>query len=129
MKRTLPKTLELYEIDLSSGDMLSCAIEMMRGSPNLKSLKIEALYEDDVPTHTLDTSEIDYNTVGQLQLRSVVFECFNGSENEMCLIKYLLACSPFLEYITIETNIGKLSFAKKLLELHRASPVAEVYIF
>ncbi|KAF5762046.1 putative F-box domain, leucine-rich repeat domain superfamily, F-box-like domain superfamily [Helianthus annuus] len=123
------KTLELYEIDLSSGDMLSCAIEMMRGSPNLKSLKIEAPYEDDVPTHALDTSEIDYNTVGQLQLRSVVFECFNGSENEMCLIKYLLASSPFLEYITVETNIGKLPFAKKLLELHRASPVAEVYIF
>ncbi|KAI3796252.1 hypothetical protein L1987_38919 [Smallanthus sonchifolius] len=123
------KTLELYLIDLSSGNMLSCVIEMTRGSPNLQSLKIEVQEEDNVPTHAHTFPEIDYHTMEQLQLRSVVFEYFNGSENEIHFIKYLLACSPFLEYIVIDTIIGKLTFAKKLLELHRASPMAEVYIY
>lgn len=77
--------------------------------------------------------EADYNTMKMLQLRSVVFSDLKGSENEVCLIKYLLACSPFLKNMDIHllstiNSEEKLLFAKKLLKLDRASPVAKIIL-
>lgn len=85
---------------------------------------------DDVPspTHALTSSEVDYNTLGQLQLRYVYIVTL-GSVNEVCLIKHLLACSPLLKKIIIESSMisdGKLKLAKKLLIFPRASTIAEV---
>ena len=70
----------------------------------------------------------------QLQLQSVMLVRISGLKNEECLIKSLLSCSPLLEKMEILAHLfqhvgvdnGKLIFATKLLELHRASPVAEI---
>ena len=76
--------------------------------------------------------------MSKLQLQYVLFISFRGLESEVCLIKYILACSPSLESIDIFPDgpfkasageKGMLMFDSKLLELPRASPIAEVKIY
>ncbi|XP_071739454.1 F-box/FBD/LRR-repeat protein At1g13570-like [Rutidosis leptorrhynchoides] len=129
-------TLVLDPIDFSSNIMLSFAFEMICNSPELQTLKITATYNNPVPPPAFCSSSLNHISMDQLKLRSVVFKSFRGSENEICLIKNLLVCSPELNKIDIHTKPylmfgdvnGKLMFATKLLELHRASSVAEVKI-
>ncbi|XP_076885271.1 F-box/FBD/LRR-repeat protein At1g13570-like [Bidens hawaiensis] len=123
------KTLKLTRIRLDDGMKLSCAFELIRSCPNLQTLEITACN-----WFAMKLDLYDLNTTGLLQLRSVTFEYLKGSENELRLIKYLLACSPFLQKIVIRFHSSstiapdkKLKFASKLLKLHRASPVAEIY--
>ena len=71
--------------------------------------------------------------MGQLQIRNVVFSSCRGSENEGCLIKYLLACSPLLKQFVVRfdaslVSVVKLKFAIKLLKLHRVFG-AEVVLY
>ncbi|MFS7939482.1 putative leucine-rich repeat domain superfamily [Helianthus anomalus] len=101
------RTLKLLGIDLGNDIMLSCVFEMITHFLNLQKLNI---YE---------TQSVEYNTTG---LRIVVFTCFTGSDNEVCLIKYLLAQSPFIKKIVIRGHWsrvpnGLLMFARKLLKL------------
>ncbi|KAK9051165.1 hypothetical protein SSX86_027791 [Deinandra increscens subsp. villosa] len=131
------RALSLSNMDLSSGIMLSFAFEMIRSSPSLQTLDILARkwYVDPLPE--IGYPEVDYNTTGLLQLRSVVF--YTDSKNSedgkftIWLIKYLLACSPFLEKMAIEASSflydEKLEFATRLLALHRASPVAKINLY
>ncbi|XP_076898991.1 F-box/FBD/LRR-repeat protein At1g13570-like [Bidens hawaiensis] len=120
--------LKLSGICLDNRVKLSCAFELISSCPNLQTLEMTASnWNADSPSQVDD----DYNTTGLLQLRRVVFECLKGSENELRLIKYLLACSPFLKRIEIYFRLllssdEKLMFATKLLKFHRASPVAEI---
>ncbi|KAJ0445005.1 hypothetical protein HanIR_Chr16g0838231 [Helianthus annuus] len=113
---------------LDDGKKLSCAFDLIRSSPNMQTLVILACDQYAGPPPPVE----DYNKTGLLQLRSVHFEYYTASENELCLIKYLLACSPFLQKIVIAgynlaiASDEKLTFARKLLMLHRASPVAEI---
>ncbi|XP_022020411.1 F-box/FBD/LRR-repeat protein At1g13570-like isoform X3 [Helianthus annuus] len=124
------KALRLSKICLDDGNMLSCAFDMIRSFPNLQTLVITACDQWYAgPPAPVE----DYNTAGLLQLRSVVFHYMKGSENEVCFLRYLLACSPFLKQIVIHhhwyikiSSDEKLTFARKLLMLHRASPVAEI---
>ncbi|GJY74043.1 putative F-box-like domain superfamily protein [Tanacetum coccineum] len=44
------------------------------------------------------------NTMKQLQLRSVSFSSYRGSENEVCLIKFILASSPLLKMIVVRVD-------------------------
>lgn len=86
------------------------------------------------PVSSLECLEGYYTKMRKLQLQSVSLVCFKGSDTEVCLIKCILACSPSLKRITIIPDPfqvvggekGKLMFASKLLELHRASTIAEV---
>ncbi|KAM0047810.1 putative F-box domain, leucine-rich repeat domain superfamily, F-box-like domain superfamily [Helianthus debilis subsp. tardiflorus] len=133
------KTLKLSAINLENGSMLSCAFEMIKSFPNLQTLEITPTFyeydyeflQDDAPKTAICSLDVDYNTLGMLQLRSVVFTFSNASESEVCLIKYLLACSPFLKKIVIRPHsclaLGEqMMFAKKLLKLHRASPDVDI---
>ncbi|KAJ0439798.1 putative F-box domain, FBD domain, leucine-rich repeat domain superfamily [Helianthus annuus] len=124
------KVLKLSRMCLDDDTELSYAFELIRSFTNLQTLEITVANDWYVgpPPH------INYDATGLLQLRSVKFECLKGSENELCLIKFLLACSPFLQKIVIHSHpyIGpdeRMMFAKKLLMLHRASPAAEIDIF
>ena len=123
------KILGFGSIDFSNNVILSFIREMIFRSPNLKNLEILA-FKDYVPTR----AEADFDTTRQLQLPRVTFLHLKGSNNEVCFIKSLLACSPLLEKISIGLNSssmvdgadGRCKFAEKLLKLHRASPVAEI---
>ncbi|KAM0047814.1 putative F-box domain, leucine-rich repeat domain superfamily, F-box-like domain superfamily [Helianthus debilis subsp. tardiflorus] len=124
------KTLEISTMDLENGGMLSCAFEIIRNSPKLQTLKIIPSFGDEgIPTPAVCSLE-DYKTTRLLQLRSVEFT-HSCTENELRLIEYLLACSPFLEKIVIHPFCAlvpddELRFATELLKLHRASPVVDI---
>ncbi|KAJ0445022.1 putative F-box domain, leucine-rich repeat domain superfamily, F-box-like domain superfamily [Helianthus annuus] len=124
------KTLDISTMDLENGGMLSCAFEIIRSSPNLQTLKIIPSFGDEgIPTPSVCSLE-DYKTTRLLQLRSVEFT-HSCTENELRLIEYLLACSPFLEKIVIHPFCAlqpddELRFATELLKLHRASPVVDI---
>ncbi|PWA56668.1 F-box domain, Leucine-rich repeat domain, L domain-like protein [Artemisia annua] len=114
--------------------MVSCAIELICGSPNLETLYIRAKHDYEVPPPALGSSDVDFSKMVQLLLQSVMLVGISGLKNEECLIKSLLSGSPLLEKMEILARLfqhvgvdnGKLIFATKLLELHRASPVAEI---
>ncbi|XP_076919840.1 F-box/FBD/LRR-repeat protein At1g13570-like [Bidens hawaiensis] len=108
---------------------LSCAVELIRSCPNLRTLEIKARNAPFLPS-----PPVEYSTTEQLQLRSVMYEYVGFLENDVCLLKYVLASSPFLKKIVISPRWSdipiasdeKLRFAKKLLKFHRASPIAEI---
>ncbi|PWA81099.1 F-box domain, FBD domain, Leucine-rich repeat domain, L domain-like protein [Artemisia annua] len=132
---TLPsvKTLRLYEIDFSNEIMVSCVIDLICACSNLETLLIKATYEDDVLASASSSSQVDFSRIREMQLRKVVFGSVRGSENEVCLMKSLLDCSPLLEKMDISGKSlevlggdhGTL-FATKLLKLRRASRVAVI---
>ncbi|GJT47321.1 hypothetical protein Tco_0956036 [Tanacetum coccineum] len=113
---TIPclKSLNLHGIDFSSDIM--------------------AKYVYEFPQSALCSSDVYFSKMVQLQLQSVTLVRISGLKNEECLIKSLLSGSPLLRKMEIHTDLfqhvgvdnGKLIFATKLLELHRASPVAEI---
>ncbi|KAJ0823178.1 putative F-box domain, leucine-rich repeat domain superfamily, F-box-like domain superfamily [Helianthus annuus] len=125
------KTLKLSTIDVYDGLLLSCALELIRSCPNLQTLEILANDLDRDPTYAKCSPYVDYNATGLLQLRSVDVSDVKDSVIEVCLIKYLLACSPFLKRFVIRpsshlSSDEKLRFARKLLKLHRASLTVEI---
>ncbi|PWA40977.1 F-box domain, FBD domain, Leucine-rich repeat domain, L domain-like protein [Artemisia annua] len=115
--------LALYNVDFKSKIMVSFALELIRSSPNLRSLTIIAERSNAVPA-----SEIDYSRMGQLKLQKVQLCVITGLKQEEYFIKSLLACSPLLKTMVIESysRHGESDFAMKLLKLHRASPIAEI---
>nr|GEU94817.1 hypothetical protein [Tanacetum cinerariifolium] len=129
------KTLKLHFIDFSDDVMASFVFEMICASPNLQTLEIKAC-DNYVSPETLWSLELDPKTAGKLQLLDVSFPSFRGSKNEVCLLRYLLACSPLLKKISIklelESLVGgegeKFKLSKTLKQLYRASPVAEMDI-
>ncbi|KAJ0439819.1 hypothetical protein HanHA300_Chr16g0629721 [Helianthus annuus] len=107
------------------------AFELIKSFPNLQTLEITSSCQKNILVPTVCSLDVDYNTMGMFQLRSVVFTYSKASESEVCLIKYLLACSPFLKKIVIRPHtclvLGEqLMFARKLLKLHRASPNVDI---
>ncbi|XP_076892224.1 F-box/FBD/LRR-repeat protein At1g13570-like [Bidens hawaiensis] len=124
------KALKLSRMCLDVGLELSCAIELIRSCPNLQTLEITTNSQ-----YTSPPQPVDYHTTEQLQLRSVMFEYWKGSENDVCLLKYILACSPFLKKSVIRpyalimiASDERLKFTSKLMKLHRASPVVDINI-
>nr|GEV59955.1 hypothetical protein [Tanacetum cinerariifolium] len=123
------ETLMLSYVDFDNSSMLLCALDMISGFPDFKTLTIIVRYKVDVPPPLHVPSEINYNRMRKLQLKNVVLLSCRGSENEVCLVKYLLACSPLLKKITIHAvssqvfggENGKLMFATKLPAVTRTS--------
>nr|XP_043626922.1 F-box/FBD/LRR-repeat protein At1g13570-like [Erigeron canadensis] len=128
------KTLTLRHIDFSSNSMLSCAFGMLFGCVNLQTLDITPIYKNVVPLPAIFSPEVDCSTMGRLQLRNVKLAHIRCLENELCLIKYVLACSSMLKNIVINSCLDiddvneKNELSSKLLKLHRASPIAEIIL-
>ncbi|GJT82998.1 F-box/FBD/LRR-repeat protein-like protein [Tanacetum coccineum] len=127
------KTLRLYEIDFSNEIMVSCVIDLLRGFSHLETLLIKAAYEDDDPALAISSSKAYFCKLGRLHLRKVTFVLISCTENEVCLMKSLLACSPLLKKMVISPKSsemfggddGERKFVAELM-LHRASPVAKI---
>ncbi|XP_076919825.1 F-box/FBD/LRR-repeat protein At1g13570-like [Bidens hawaiensis] len=129
------KVLKLTRIHLHNIIMLSCALELIRGFPNLQTLEITASECDDDLTPEIRSPEVySSNTLATLQLRSVVLKDLKGSENEVVLIKYILASSPFLKKIVIRTLLSeayeeKFLFAGRFLKLQRVYPNVDIDLY
>ena len=97
------------------------------------------LYTISVVPLEIDSFDVDNNTMSPGQLQSVVFRSFPRTENEIAIIKFILACSPLLKKIYIhycnlshdENEKIKMNWelARRLLKLHRSSPTAGVEFF
>ncbi|GKA66775.1 F-box/FBD/LRR-repeat protein-like protein [Tanacetum coccineum] len=126
------KTLDLYDIDFRSSAVTSCVIELICGFPNLESLSIRSIYKYAVRVPAVCSSPVDFSRMGQLQLLKVKLAEIRGLKREVCLVKYLLDCSPLLKKMDIHADSsgvrelggdnGERKFATKLLKLRRASP-------
>ncbi|XP_071706864.1 F-box/FBD/LRR-repeat protein At1g13570-like isoform X2 [Rutidosis leptorrhynchoides] len=127
------KTLELNRVDFQNSIMVSCVVELICSSPNLKTLNITAASSTQNPPESL---EVNYSRMVQLKLHTVFLACVKGLESEICFIKFLLAYSPYLKKMIINTfstrlfggdgDRGAIIFTTKLLKLHRTSPVSEI---
>lgn len=82
--------------------------------------------------------ELDSNT-GPMRLQSVVFKSFPRTENEISIIQFILACSPFLSKLSIreckfshdarENTKMNWELAKKLLKFRRSSITSLIDLF
>ncbi|KAJ0837884.1 putative F-box domain, leucine-rich repeat domain superfamily, F-box-like domain superfamily [Helianthus annuus] len=77
------KTLKLLAINLENGIMLSYAFEMIKSFPNLQTLEITSRRQKSILVPTICSLDVDYNTLGMLQLRSVDFTYSKASESEL----------------------------------------------
>ena len=76
---------------------------------------------------------VEFDRMGQLQLQTVEFVFVRCIKNEVCLMKWLLACSPLLKKLVINPKSSKVfggedghrKFSRELKRC-RASPVAEI---
>nr|GEW23308.1 hypothetical protein [Tanacetum cinerariifolium] len=91
------KKLGLYEVDFRNGIMVSCAINLIFGFPNLETI----LIKDDDPLLAVTSTDVDFSRMGQLQLRKVEFVSFGGLQNEECMRTSILHRSPFLNEMDI----------------------------
>ncbi|KAK2983923.1 hypothetical protein RJ640_017844 [Escallonia rubra] len=152
--RRLPAAFD-YLKDITLADIAICneldevtsVLCIIRSSPHLQNLVISksdhhtnaAIYaqvchsvEDIVVEPALSLWEEDCTLS---QLRTVKYKSMRGLRAELNLIKFLLACSPSLEKMSIkrkevaDVNTGILSgfrVLKRLTKFHRASPKAEI---
>ncbi|XP_071729091.1 F-box/FBD/LRR-repeat protein At1g13570-like [Rutidosis leptorrhynchoides] len=131
------ENLTLYRIDFSCKINLMFAFELIRFSPKLQGLVITAKHNDAVPHSANFSAELNSIQLRLPQLRNVVLRSFQGSENEILMIKIILAGSPSLKKINIfpessqvlSGDNGRLMVATKLLKFFRASTTAEVEIY
>lgn len=103
------------------------------------SLILQALYTFTYVPLEIDSFDVPINRMTTGQLQTVVFHSFPITENEIAIIRLILACSPLLKKIYIidctlttdENENIRLSWdlARRLLELPRASPTTGVDFF
>ncbi|XP_059317064.1 F-box/FBD/LRR-repeat protein At1g13570-like [Lycium ferocissimum] len=131
------KRLCLSDISLDELDVASCALCLIKSSPNLQEIEIEVYDEwvertaDDVIDAILEQVE-GLSDVTLNHLRAVKLTGITGTEPEMELIKFLLAKSPILSRMLIKPGLGdgspetRLEVLAEITQFRRASPKAEV---
>ncbi|CAL5396314.1 unnamed protein product [Camellia sinensis] len=130
------KILELNDICFGEPNEVSIVLCLIRSSPNLAKIKIEACTREttaiDPVLELLVLLEMqDGWGVYLNQLREVEMRNLSGIRFELDLIKLLLAKSPMLERMLIEPNsevvLDKgLRILKKLTRFQRLSPQAQI---
>ncbi|KAI8527419.1 hypothetical protein RHMOL_Rhmol12G0073600 [Rhododendron molle] len=134
---TLNNLIEIMTYDICFGkrDELSILMCLIRSSPNLEEITIEAFPggTSDIPID-LDFMEVhgcldvSLNKLCEVDIKNV-----SGTKAELEFIKLLLAKSPILETMLIGLNsslslVAELWIVKVLTRLRRASPQAEMNI-
>ncbi|KAF7123283.1 hypothetical protein RHSIM_Rhsim12G0067500 [Rhododendron simsii] len=126
------KDIKLYYICFGERDEVSVLLCLIRSSPNLEKITIEAFpgATSAIPID-LDFSEVHgCLDVSLNQLRKVDMENVSGTKPELEFIKFLLAKSPMLDTMLIKLKsvsvADELRIVKELTRLRRASPQAEM---
>ncbi|KMT10574.1 hypothetical protein BVRB_5g116960 [Beta vulgaris subsp. vulgaris] len=125
------QSLKLVGIKLHCHFSISLLLCLFMSSPPLERLYIEVSQRkkesDEQPIQIDDTCILPC-------LRNIQLVGISGFRCQLQLIKFLLACSPALEEMSIELGMGmggaeeKFHFVTELLRYRRASPTAEVII-
>ncbi|KAE9454488.1 hypothetical protein C3L33_13610, partial [Rhododendron williamsianum] len=129
------KDIMLYDICFGEQDEVSILMCLIRSSPNLEEITIEAFTgASSASVIDLDFLEVhDWSDVSLNKLRKVDMKIVSCSKAEFEFTKLLLAKSPMLETMLIElssslTLVAELRIVKELTRLRRASPQAEMNI-
>ncbi|KAL2525336.1 F-box/fbd/LRR-repeat protein [Abeliophyllum distichum] len=137
LPKKLPVTLKTLKI-LHLSDMyfekieeISCALCLIRSSPNLQKLKVTAFTFDVVESVGEYLREQKSSDCLLAQLKTVDMLLFSGVEPEMEFVKYLLASATGLEEMAILPHAGSVSdggesILNELKQFPRASPKAEI---
>ncbi|XP_058183596.1 F-box/FBD/LRR-repeat protein At1g13570-like [Rhododendron vialii] len=141
LPQELPTTVEglnylkLNSLDFADFDQISCALCLIRNTPNLNQLEIQASTTrlTNIPPRKLGYMEAGAPfgcTLNRLQV--VKIELLVGFKPELELVEFLLANSPFLEkiYINPENSLGQNKVASdmaiELIRSYRSSPGANI---
>ncbi|KAF7133499.1 hypothetical protein RHSIM_Rhsim09G0117200 [Rhododendron simsii] len=135
------KYLELNSLDFANFDEVSCALCLIRSTPNLKQLEIQArTTREDTLAPKWGYMEVEAPFGCNLDgLRVVKMKLIRGFKPELELVQFLLANSPFLEKMSIDWSLYTehsqtqqkliLDMAKELIRCYRAiSPTVNLYI-
>ncbi|CAA2958251.1 F-box FBD LRR-repeat At1g13570-like [Olea europaea subsp. europaea] len=125
------KTLHLSDMYFEKIEEISCAICLIRSSPNLQKLKITAFTFDVVEAVAEFLRAQKISDGSMTQLKTVDMQLFSGIESEMEFVKYLLASATALEEMAISPHAGSVSdggesILNELKQFPRASPKAEI---
>uniref|UniRef100_A0A5B6ZHD4 F-box domain-containing protein n=1 Tax=Davidia involucrata TaxID=16924 RepID=A0A5B6ZHD4_DAVIN len=129
------KILKLSEICFGEPDEVACVLLLIRSSPNLQKVRIEAstiVSPISVTDGVLEFWNVQGDSdVSWNQLREVEMRFISGMKTELEFIKLILAKSPMLESMIIEPHskeVAKkgLRILKGVIRFRRASPNAEI---
>ncbi|GAV86673.1 LOW QUALITY PROTEIN: FBD domain-containing protein, partial [Cephalotus follicularis] len=131
------KRLELYDLNLGIKAQVSCALCLIRSSPNLQKLEITVSFHEQVIMLCILKIRIEFldcpSRDGCLnRLRLALLTPFNGTIHELELVKFLLANSSVLEIMHIETPADMApevhsKILRKIVRFPRASTKAEIF--
>ncbi|XP_057508192.1 F-box/FBD/LRR-repeat protein At1g13570-like [Actinidia eriantha] len=126
------KVLRLCEICFGALDEVSVVLCLIRSSPNLQEISIQAYPGETAAIDPiLDLLEVHYwSDVPLKQLCKVDFGNVSGTRPELGFIKLLLAKSPMLKKLLIELDSEDVAeqnrILRELTRFQRASPQAEI---
>ncbi|XP_075665513.1 F-box/FBD/LRR-repeat protein At1g13570-like [Castanea sativa] len=124
------KTVVLSKICFGSLREVSCALCLIRSSPNLQKLKLNygATADENAAVEFLET--LHFLDISLKKLREVEMLTFDDSKPVMAFAKLLLVKSPLLEkmYIQLKKNRSTKRFKilKEVIRFPRASSIAEI---
>ncbi|XP_059650291.1 F-box/FBD/LRR-repeat protein At1g13570-like [Cornus florida] len=128
------KVLQLNEIYFGEIVEVSFALCLIKSSPNLKKIEIEVFTSKDGAPGPLVLEFLemqDYSDASLKQLREVKMRFISGTRPELEFIKLILAKSPMLESMLIESNTKKIddngvAILTELTRFRRISPNVEI---
>ncbi|MCE2055107.1 hypothetical protein HAX54_041992 [Datura stramonium] len=122
-------------VDFSEVDQISCALQLIKSSPNLGKLQIWVQGSDDNAETVMKYLEAPTCSNRPLnKLKCVVIRSFECSNTELFFVKLLCACTPSLVRMCIEQGIAidskeERNITIKLMRFPRASTRAELFYF
>ncbi|KAM7493410.1 hypothetical protein LguiB_028019 [Lonicera macranthoides] len=126
------KDIYLISLRFNDLDQVSCALCLLRSSPFLKNLKIDASTDlDEAGEQVVNYMEAQGLEMGLNQLQTVTIGSFNGLKAEVFFARLLLSQSPSLELMEIDNRSGidakeGLRISTELMRFPRASNKAEI---
>ncbi|KAG5532606.1 hypothetical protein RHGRI_027037 [Rhododendron griersonianum] len=122
--------LKLNSLDFANFDEISCALCLIRNTPNLKELQIKACTTTAKPPKWGYMEVEDHFGCTLDGLRVVKMELIKGFKPEQELVQYLLSNSPFLGKMSIKYSQTQqrliLDMATELIRCHKASPTVNI---
>ncbi|KAM7519212.1 hypothetical protein LguiB_018174 [Lonicera macranthoides] len=126
------KDINLISLGFNDFDQVACALCLLRSSPSLKILKIDASTgADEAGEKVVNYMEAQGLEMGLNQLQTVRLGSFSGLKAEVLFAKLLLSQSPSLKRMEIENRSGidakeGLRISTELMRFPRASNKAEI---
>lgn len=134
-------SLRALQIDIhSTENQVQASISLLRSYPNLQTLRISLSQGDSSSANMLNMKECWLSdglpTKDILkQLKAVEIDSFQGNENELALVRYLIVSASTLEKMNIKLSVdcrknleNRIRISEMLLTYARASTNAAIFV-